>query len=553
MPLPDRPEGETASHRYPAVLPIYRAILDSKLPPHLLLWIALCAGIVMGLAPAPANAWFLAWIAIVPLWVLVVRSQPESSQIAARNHFPTFNFLLGAAWGVGYNGTALFWIKDLHPLTWMGIPWLASITIAIACWLIIILWGGLLVGIWAGSLAWINRRGRLAPVSRVVVGTALWCILETVWSWSPLEWTFLSYTQSPHDRWILHLGQLAGPMLVAGAIVAFNGFLAEGWMARDGGRGRLARSLWGLGLVWLIGLHGVGFGLASRSLATPPEAALSIGIVQGNVPTRIKLFEAGIRLSIDNYTRGYEMLVGQGVQAVLTPEGTFPWLWLSRPLQNPFYRALLDHRIPAWVGTVGLNQGNLTQSLVTIAGDGEVLSRYDKVKLVPLGEYVPFAETIGQFIGRLSPVEASLTPGHGEQQVKTPFGQAIVGICFDSAFSYIFRNQARSGGEFILTASNNDPYGPAMMAQHHAQDVMRAIETDRWAVRATNTGFSGIVDPHGKTEWLSEFRLYQTHAHTIYRRQTQTLYVRWGDWFTPLVSLLAIGLLVKDAAKSNPI
>jgi apolipoprotein N-acyltransferase len=88
-----------------------------------------------------------------------------------------------------------------------------------------------------------------------------------------------------------------------------------------------------------------------------------------------------------------------------------------------------------------------------------------------------------------------------------------------------------------------------MMAQHHAQDVMRAIETDRWAARATNTGFSGIVDPHGRTQWLSGFRTYETHAHTIYRRQTQTPYVQYGDWFTPIVSLLAIGLIAKDIVK----
>ncbi|MFO5526542.1 MAG: apolipoprotein N-acyltransferase, partial [Cuspidothrix sp.] len=76
---------------------------------------------------------------------------------------------------------------------------------------------------------------------------------------------------------------------------------------------------------------------------------------------------------------------------------------------------------------------------------------------------------------------------------------------------------------------------------HHAQDIMRAIETDRWAVRATNTGYSAFVDPHGQTIWKSEYNTYQTHAETIYPRQTQTLYVRWGDWLMPL--LLILGFL----------
>ncbi len=82
-----------------------------------------------------------------------------------------------------------------------------------------------------------------------------------------------------------------------------------------------------------------------------------------------------------------------------------------------------------------------------------------------------------------------------------------------------------------------------MPAQHHAQDVMRAIENDRWAVRATNTGYSGIVDPHGRTIWLSEINTYETYTTTIYRRKSQTLYVKWGDWLTPI--LLLGGIFIK--------
>ena len=68
---------------------------------------------------------------------------------------------------------------------------------------------------------------------------------------------------------------------------------------------------------------------------------------------------------------------------------------------------------------------------------------------------------------------------------------------------------------------------------------MRAIENDRWAIRATNTGYSGIVDPHGRTIWLSGINTYETYATTIYRRQTKTLYVKWGDWLTPVLVVAA--------------
>ncbi|MBE9181827.1 apolipoprotein N-acyltransferase [Oculatella sp. LEGE 06141] len=539
----------------------------------------------MGLTPAPVNAWFLAWIALVPLWLaIVVAADTQSGAIQPSRRDRFWGFVLRPLlWGLGYHGLALSWITDLHPLTWMGIPWLGSIAITVFAWGFITIWGALLVTIWALGLSILCRlswadvqqflRARLRfmprvprqpPKSfsfpslsrapswlRILMGTALWCALETLWSSGALYWTSLSYTQSPYNLPILHLGRLSGPMAVTAAIVAVNGCIAEAVWLRLYHRFNTTRSPNSIAArpyllsaaSLLLSLHLVGGGLYRSSLASPPENALRIGIVQGNIPTRIKLFDEGLRRSLSAYVTGYRSLVQQGVDVVLTPEGALPWLWVGSPRQteNPLYQAIVEQGVPAWVGTVGVEQNRITQSLFTLAGTGEVLSRYDKVKLVPLGEYIPFEAIVGRLISRLSPVEATMLPGRYDQRFETPFGRAIAGICYESAFAQLFRNQAAAGGEFILTASNNDPYGRAMMAQHHAQDTMRAIETDRWAARATNTGLSGIVDPHGRTVWLSEFRTYVTHADTLYRRQSRTLYVRWGDWLTPL--LAAMGLV----------
>lgn len=561
----------------------------------------------MGLTPAPVEAWPLTWIALVPLWFLLgtgLKGTTQKTMVGQTVPYPALQdqstrqrALYGLVWGIGFHGLAVFWITGIHPMTWMGVPWLASLAIAIFCWTFITLWGAALVAIWAALLVWIlnapallkwkvkrlkierskdnvqsaNLQSVTFSLVRVLIGTALWCGLEALWSAGPLWWTSLSYTQSPHNLVILHLGQLSGPSTVTAAIVAVNGLIAEAWISYQHGRETkelnisklLAKrgeaqvegskqlfnlqptnlqpsTLLGIATGLLIVLHLIGFTLYSRPLVQPTAAALKVGIIQGNIPNEIKLYPEGERRALEGYTTGYQTLADRGVDAILMPEGAFPFFWSSIVQERlPFYLAVLDKGVVAWVGAFRNRGASYSNSLFSITGTGETFSHYDKVKLVPLGEYVPFENILGGLIDRLSPLKERQVPGAATQRFETPFGRAIAGICYESAFAEHFRRQAAAGGQFILSLSNDAHYSPAMPAQHHAQDVMRAIETDRWAVRATNTGYSAIVNPHGKTVWLSKLNTYAIHADTIYRRQTQTLYVRWGDWLTKVLLALA--------------
>ena len=559
----------------------------------------------MGLTTAPVNAWFLAWVALVPLWIQIVHpfTHLHGPDDSIGMGSLKYSLLFGLAWGIGYHGIALFWITGIHPMTWLGVPWLASLAIALFCWIFITLVGASLVVAWSAGLSLAISSGGMSqgtfPIAqrlrssiallRVLMGVAFWCVLEGLWSTGSLWWTSLSFTQSPDNLAILQLGKISGPNTITAAIVAVNGLIAEAWInskvgsfqtdpqnlafsegSREGegvhlstGRAKhsgsnsfafihhlLARMLrpysgkyLSLAAVLLLTLHLVGFFMYSRPLHDLPAAALKVGIVQGNIPNEIKLYTAGGRRALSGYTRGYQILAAQGVDAVLIPETALPFVWTAQN-NSAFNRAIIDKGAIAWVGAFGQEGNSLTNSLFTVSGTGDIFSRYDKIKLVPLGEFIPFEEFLGKLIDRLSPLDAHLVAGKAEQLFDTPFGPAIAAICYDSAFAEVFRLQAADGGQFILTAANNAHYSPTMPAQHHAQDVMRAIETDRWAVRATNTGYSAIVDPHGKTVWISGINTYEIHAATIYRRQSKTLFVRWGDWLTPaLVGFVALGCI----------
>jgi apolipoprotein N-acyltransferase len=522
-----------------------RSVIKTLNPSFISYFLSFFSGAMMGITVAPFSVWFFAWIAIAPLWVLIV---DNSKKVKGKNSF----YLLPFFWGIGYHGTALSWITGLHPLTWMGVPWLGSIGIALFAWIFVTLWGAILVTVWGFFMSKIPI---LAPgILRVIIGTSLWCCLEGLWSCGPLWWSSISYTQSPYNLAILHLGQLSGPSTITAAIVAVNGLLAEGFLNRQDAKGakKITKAskqfnYFTIATVLLISLHLIGFNLYSSPLTQPANTALKIGLIQGNVPTRIKLFREGIQSALLGYTNGYLALADQGVDAVLTPEGALPF-WQYDILKSSVVKAIKEKGIPAWIGGFYSDDNGsdyrITNSLFGFNGKGEIISRYGKVKMVPLGEYIPFQEILGGIIGRLSPQRGSQSPGNPNQLIDTTFGRAIVGICYESAFSDIFRRQAAAGGQFILTASNNDPYNAAMQFQHHAQDTMRAIETDRWAVRATNTGLSAFVNPHGKTLWISGHKTYEVHGETIYKRNTQTLYVFWGDWLTPFLLVISCFCLV---------
>ncbi len=488
----------------------------------------------MGLAPAPVNVWYFAWISLAPLWLLIRQQKSLKSIITP-----------ALVWGIGYHGLALFWITGIHPMTWMGVPWLASLLIALFCWIFITLWGAGLAISWGIMftvlIQRIEHKSIYSSLIRVLIGVALWCGLETLWSLTPLWWSAIAYTQSPHNLVILQLGKISGINTVTALIIAVNGLMAEtlfAWQNQFNSKNKILLLI--SPVVVLFSAHLIGYYLYKIPVTQDNLAPLKVGIIQGNIPNQIKLFSAGWRKAIAGYTSGYQRLARQGVDVVLTPETALPFYWSDILNGSSFYQTVIQEKVPAWIGAHGKENGGFTNSLFTLTGEGKTYSRYDKYKLVPLGEYIPFESIVGDFIDRLSPLEAHLVPGKANQILDTPFGRAIVAICYESAFPQHFLRQTQRGGKFIITASNNAHYSTTMPAQHHAHDVMRAIESDRWAARATNTGYSAIVDPHGNTLWISDINQYAIHAHTIYSRQHKTLYVRWGDWLTPTLLLLSV-------------
>ena len=498
---------------------------------------AALGGVLMGLTPAPFSQWWLAWIALVPLWMLAQKLKVKEA------------IAMGAMWGFCYHGMALFWITSVHPMTWMGVPWWNSFAIATIVWLLITGCGALLSGLWAGGMALLTQR--LNVISRVIIACAMFSGLEIVWSWGPLYWTALGYTQSPYDLLLLQISRLSGQQTMTTAIVAVNGLLAEALLRRTW-RDRIPYISATIAFLMAIASYGIWEMQSDRMVSTNGQS-IRAGIIQGNFPNALTVKPRGWEIAIDNYTKGYEKLAQSGAEMIVTPETAISFLYPDYDARRePFDRMVEKYRVPIWLGSIGKTRNpnaedpnNYTNSLFLINGSGKIFGQYDKVRLVPVGEYIPFKAILGGLIKRLSPLRGEVEAGSSEQLVDTPWGRFIVGICYESAYPANFRFQTAAGGKLILSASNNSHFASYMSAQHHAQDVARAIESDRWAVRATNTGYSGFVDPNGRTIWLSDVNTYETHAETVYLRTTKTLYVLWGDWLTPLLCITSIIIYAK--------
>jgi apolipoprotein N-acyltransferase len=488
----------------------------------------MAGGIMMGLTPDPFRLWWLGWFALIPLWIGTQQVQPLVA------------FGYGGLWGVAYHGMALFWITGIHPMPWLGVEWWHSLAIAGVVWLIITLFGALLSGLWAVGMAKLTTN--LSPLSRITIACALYCALETVWSWTPLYWTALGYTQSPDNLVILQVSKLSGQQTVTALLVAVNGLLAEA--LRLGKKAGLRYFYLSALVVGLAAAYGV-VEMQSDRLWGTPQQPLTVGIIQGNIPNSIKDKPEGVNRALRNYTEGYIQLAMAGVDMVLTPEVALPLVLQDRGLRKVerLNLAINAYRVPIWLGGFGIKDHKYTNSLFLFDGTDNPPRQYDKVRLVPVGEYIPWQELLGGLIRFLSPLRGEVAAGANDQLVDSPWGRMIVGICYESAYPQHFRYQARAGGRLILTASNNAHFAEAMPAQHHAQDVARAVETDRWAVRATNTGYSGIVDPKGRTIWRSGINSYEVHQDRVYLRNTKTLYVLLGDWLTPLLCFASAGII----------
>jgi apolipoprotein N-acyltransferase len=479
---------------------------------------ALAGALPMLAFPAPSWWWF-AYVALVP-WILLARSAPTGRRAA-------YDGWLG---GFGYILAVHHWL----------LPSLHVFTVVIAA---------LLGALWA-PWGWLVRRFLAGMPSPGQVGAALlvlpsgWLVVELARSWQGLggPWGLLGSSQWDVAP-ALRLASVGGVWLLSFLVVAVNVTAAVLVAVRESRTPALA------------GLLATAAATSAAWIWSPrPD-------LDGRV--RIAVVQPGV---VDGSTSGDKrfareealtrQLAGQGADLVVWGESSVGLDLAERPD--------LAHRVAALSREVGADilvnvdarrsdRPGIYKSSVLVGPQGPTGDRYDKMRLVPFGEYVPARALLGwaTSVGKAAGEDRM----RGTEQVVMNVGHGLrVGpmVCFESAFPDMSRHLAQDGAEVLVVQSSTSTFQHSWAPEQHASlAALRAAETGRSMVHATLTGVSAVYGPSGERvgSWLgtdtSGARLYEVPV-----ARGVTPYVRFGDWPVHAALLVLAALCVTEGART---
>jgi apolipoprotein N-acyltransferase len=186
----------------------------------------------------------------------------------------------------------------------------------------------------------------------------------------------------------------------------------------------------------------------------------------------------------------------------------------------------------------------LYNSGALVSPSGDWTGRYDKVHLVPFGEYVPFPRLFS-FASSLTKEVGEFSRGQSRAPLDAGGSKLGVFICYESIFPDEVRQSAAAGAQVFVNISNDGWYGDSgAYAQHLKQARMRAVENARWLLRDTNTGVTASVDPYGRIVARLPRKIRATLVAPYALSDETTFYTRHGDWFAFLCAIISVVALL---------
>ncbi len=530
-----------------------RILAPLALAPAGLLWqstLATASALLLLLSFPVFDLNWLAWLALAPLLLAL------SAGVNWRRAL-----WLGWLTGVLFTFFAENWIA--HSMTRYG-GLLTGVAYAVAFLFAAIL--ALFPALFAAVLAHlIGRFGAVALVFAPLVWTATEWVRPMM---TGVTWNALGVSQARYFM-VARLSQYGGVYFISGLVVAGSAFLVLLLKAKERQPRRAASALLLFGALsfWLP---------VFQSPVRQAAATINVLGVQPNIPVDIPLGETS-RYLMKTIALTKEAIAKQPVDLTVWAECPLALFYdnddAARQQINTLARETGSHFIINSVARTGA-AGNEAyfNSVSTIspradASGQQALKRYDKMRLVPFGEYVPWRPLLGRFVptitGDFNPGQQAVVnalkfntqrsallsdeTGNGANPAierTTSYVRTGAFICYEAAYPDLVRRFVQNGATLLINVSEDGWFGPTAGArQHLAHAQMRAIENDRDLVRVTNTGISALLTADGRVvDALPQF-VEGTQRWQAQARSAQTFYTRHGDWFAVGAALAATILL----------
>jgi len=515
--------------------------------------------------PLP-GLYILSWFALAPLILAVLRARPAGEleidgSVKLRAASPWQAFLLAYACGVLWFAGTCYWIfGTMRQFGGMSTP-LALLALFLFCLYLGLYHGlfGLLLSLMAGP----GRDYRRA----LVAAPFLWVATELARTRiTGFPWNLLGTAQVDNVP-LCRIATWTGVYGVSCEIVLVNVAVAAAFLVPRQKRAAL--------LVAALASAAV---LQSGRLIDPPAAAANHAalLVQQNIPIAVRwppdyfdrtlseMTSLSLKSAADGIAQNPSELASTGHDSVkkfdliIWPESPAPFYTSDPRFRNAI--SDLARRARTWVvtGSIGTappaqsgGQELIFNSAVVVSPTGEWTGRYDKVHLVPFGEYLPFP-SLFSFAGGLSKEVGEFEPGSSRVPLDAGDERLGVFICYESVFPDDIRQFADRGAQVFVNISNDGWYGDSgAWSQHVNQTRMRAIENERWILSAANTGLTGSIDPYGRMVASSPRKERTTLVAPYALTYVTTFYSRHGDWFAMLCAIISLGALVERFAFSN--
>jgi apolipoprotein N-acyltransferase len=478
-------------------------------------FIAVCSGLLLTACFPRIGLAFVAWGALVPLLYFAARNKPPAC------------FTLGWLAGLFHGLSLLYWITYVVN-RYGSLPLPVSLGI---CFLLVA-YLAIFPGLFCAGLSWLRNRG----LPWLPAAPFLWVTLElgksrllTGFPWENLGYSQYSWLQ------VIQMADLTGVFGISLVLVLSNVLLYTLIFSTNRQRKALTRLYPLLLLISLVSIV-VGYGSwRLGSLEGNRGPSFKVALVQGNIAQDTKWDPAFQQTTLEKYRRLTSEVAKHRPQLVIWPETATPFYFLAdQKNSETLFRQVREVQIPLLFGSPAYRRKGellrLYNRAYLLDGDGMLIGYYDKIHLVPFGEYVPWKKILF-FVDKLVQAAGDFASGEKAVVLDLPPAKAGVLICYEAIFPELSRDLVNAGANFLVNLTNDAWFGRSSAPyQHLSMAVLRSVENRVPMARCANTGISGFIDSRGSILQVTSLFEDATMLGNIQLGDGKTFYTRFGDW-----------------------